>query len=84
MAAGSRELTRRATAHLAGLAFAVTYLAATALGGGPGTALLRGSLVAAVALVAGQLLCRPVVDAVLDAAARDEARRTARADEDES
>jgi uncharacterized membrane protein YhiD involved in acid resistance len=83
MAAGSRELTRRATAHLAGLAFAVTWLAATALGAGPGTALLRGSLVAAVALVAGRLLCRPVVDAVLDAVARDEAQRAAHADEDQ-
>jgi hypothetical protein len=74
MDAGSRELTRRATAHVAALAFAITYLATVAGGAGAGAALLRGSIGALLALVAGRLLCRPVVDAVLDALARDEAR----------
>jgi hypothetical protein len=76
MDAGSRELTRRATAHAAALAFGVTYLATAAGGAGAGAALWRGSVAAFAALLLAPLLCRPVVDAVLDALARDEARRT--------
>jgi len=77
MAAGSRELTRRATAHLVGVAFALTYLVASFAGASVGTSLVRGCIVAGVTMVLGALLCRPVIDVVLDAAARDEAKRAA-------
>lgn len=77
MASGSKELTRRATAHLVGLAFAITYLVTTWTGAGATTALMRGSIAALATMIVGQWLCRPVVDVILDAAARDEARRQA-------
>lgn len=81
---GSRELGRRASAHVVALAFGATYLTATVAGAGPGDALLRGCTAAGVAMVVGALLCQPVVDVVLDAIARDEARRRAQQQEDEA
>ena len=77
MDAGSRETTRRVSARATGFAFAVTYLLAQLGGADPGTALQRGCVVAACSLLLGGALCRPVVDVVLDALARDEARRAA-------
>ena len=85
MTAGSTELTRRATAHLVGLAFAITYLVTTWTGAGATTALVRGVVAALATMVVGRWLCRPIVDVLLDAAARDEARRQAeRAKEDQA
>lgn len=80
---GGHELAKRATAHLVGFAFALTYLAAVAAGAGASDALWRGCITAAAALCAGPLLCRPVVDVILDALARDEARRAAAHGEEE-
>ncbi len=80
---GSTELTRLATAYLASLAFGVTFLVATWVGAELGTALVRSTTAAAAALVLGWFLCAPVVDAVLTAMARDEARRRAAAPAEE-
>lgn len=74
---GSHELTRLATAYLTSIAFGLTFLVASAAGVDGGTALLRAVCAAAVALVVGYLLATPVVDAILTAMARDEARRRA-------
>ena len=85
MSAGSKEMTRRAAAHLTGLSFAVTYLAASMLGVDAMTALVRGSIAALAAMCVSHFLCRAVVDVVLDAAARDEVVRAAeRAKEEQS
>ena len=74
---GSHELTRLATAYLTSIAFGLTFLVASAVGVDGGTALLRSVCAAAIALVLGHLLASPVVDAVLTAMARDEAKRKA-------
>jgi predicted benzoate:H+ symporter BenE len=86
MAEVSTELTKRATAYVAGLSFAGTYLTSAALGASMYDSLARSCGVALCALIAGRLLVRPVVDVVLDALARDEARRAAenQAAEDEA
>lgn len=76
---GSHELTRLATAYLTSIAFGLTFLVASATGVDGGTALLRAISAAAVTLVLGYLLATPVVDAVLTAMARDEAKRQAEA-----
>ncbi len=74
---GSQELIRLATAYLASIAFALTFLIGTLSGVDGGTTLLRSVTVAGAALVLGWLLAAPVVDAVLTAMARDEAKRRA-------
>lgn len=74
---GSHELTRLVTAYCTSFAFGLTFLIATFAGVDGGTALSRSVLVAVVALVLGYLLATPVVDAVLEAMARDEAKRAA-------
>ena len=74
---GSHELTRLATAYVTSIAFGLTFLVASAVGVDGGTALLRAVCAGAAALVLGHLLATPVVDAVLTAMARDEAKRTA-------
>lgn len=74
---GSHELTRLATAYFASIAFGVTFLVASLAGVDGGTALLRSVTAAAIALVLGYLLAAPVVDVVLAALARDEAKRRA-------
>jgi Na+(H+)/acetate symporter ActP len=75
--AGSQELSRRAASYVASVAFALTFLIAQLRGADATTALLRGLVALAIALVAGRLLCAPVVDVVLAAMARDEAKRKA-------
>lgn len=74
---GSHELTRLATAYLTSIAFGLTFLVATIAGVDGSTALLRSVVAAGIALVLGHLLASPVVDAVLTAMARDEAKRQA-------
>lgn len=74
---GSHELTRLATAYCTSIAFGLTFLIATFAGVDGATALLRSVTVGAIALVLGYLLSTPVVDAVLSAMARDEAKRSA-------
>jgi hypothetical protein len=82
---GSIELTRLATAYLASIAFGTTFLVATLTGVDGLTALWRGTIAGGCALVAGWLLAAPVVDVILSAIARDEAKRAAeRAKEDEA
>jgi multisubunit Na+/H+ antiporter MnhG subunit len=74
---GSHELTRLATAYCTSIAFGLTFLIASFTGVDGGTALWRSITVGAIALVLGYLLASPVVDAVLTAMARDEAKRAA-------
>lgn len=74
---GSQELSRIATAYVASLAFGLTFLVALACGCALGSALMRASIVLGAAMLAGRLLCAPVVDVVLAAMARDEAKRRA-------
>lgn len=76
---GSHELTRLATAYVTSIAFGLTFLVATAVGVDGATALVRAITAAGIALVLGYLLATPVVDAVLTAMARDEAKRQAAA-----
>jgi hypothetical protein len=78
-ATGSHELTRLATAYCTSIAFALTFLIASFTGVDGTTALLRSVTVGAIAMVLGYLLASPVVDAVLTAMARDEAKRAAQA-----
>jgi len=80
---GSQELTRLITAYITSIAFGTTFLVATVVGVDGSTALWRSIVSAGIALVAGNLLAPPVVDAVLTAIAREEAKRAAdRAKED--
>ncbi|MFO1076183.1 MAG: hypothetical protein U1E73_00490 [Planctomycetota bacterium] len=74
---GSQELVRIATAYLASIAFCVTFLVATLAGASGLTALLRGAIATAATAFAAPLLAAPVVNTVLEAMARDEARRKA-------
>lgn len=74
---GSHELTRLASAYLTSVAFGLTFLVASIAGVDGTTALLRSIGAAVVTLVLGYLLMSPVVDAVLTAMARDEAKRQA-------
>lgn len=75
MESGSSELSRMATAYLASFAFALTFLVALVAGCDLGAALWRGTAVLAAALLLGRFLSAPVVDAVLQAMARDAAKR---------
>lgn len=79
---GSQELTRQLTAYLTSLAFGITFVVATFAGVDGMTALLRSVMTAGVALIFGNLLAAPLVDAVLTALARDEAKRQADEKED--
>jgi hypothetical protein len=54
-------------------AFGLTFLISTLSGAQGNTALLRGVVVAAITLLVSHFLLKPVVDAVLDAMARDRA-----------
>ncbi len=74
---GSQELTRQLTAYLTSIAFGVSFLCASLAGADGLTALWRSVIAGAIALVAGQLLAPPVVDSILTALARDEAKRQA-------
>lgn len=75
MQVGSGELGRRWTAKATGIAFAVTYLWASACGADGMTSLVRGAIAAGSTLVFCFVLIRPVASVVLDAFARDEAKR---------
>lgn len=77
MKSGSQELTRLITAYLTSIAFGTSFLVASLAGVDAMTVLWRSVLVGGMALVAGQLLAPPVVDALIAAAAREEARRLA-------
>jgi uncharacterized membrane protein YagU involved in acid resistance len=72
---GSHELTRLATAYLTSIAFGLSFLVASSCGVDGWTALWRSVLAGGAAFVLGHLLAMPVVDTVLAAMARDEARR---------
>ncbi len=73
-----------AAAYGACLAFAVTYLVASAMGVGGMTAVIRGAVVALCVVVLGRLVFGPAISSVLDAMARDQAAaETARHEEDE-
>ena len=76
---GSQELTRLLTAYLTSIAFGTTFLIASLVGVDGVTALWRSVTAAAVTLVVGRLLATPVVDTILSALARDEAKRQAAA-----
>lgn len=75
MESGSRELTRLAMAYAASIAFGVTFLMASWSGCNGTTALLRGALAVIAALLVTRMLAAPVVQVVLDALARDTARK---------
>ena len=72
---GSQELTRLAAAYVTSIAFGVTFLVASIGGVGGSTALLRSTAAAGSAFVFGMLLAPAVVDVVLSAMARDQAKR---------
>lgn len=82
MHSGSNEIGKRVASKATGVAFAITYLWAVLCGADGLTALTRASIAAAATLVVSFLLCQPVVGVVLDAIARDEARRRAEADKE--
>jgi quinol-cytochrome oxidoreductase complex cytochrome b subunit len=75
MQVGCGELGRRWTAKATGIAFAITYLWASACGADGMTSLVRSAIAALCTLVVAFVLVRPVADVVLDAFARDEAKR---------
>ena len=75
MNVGTEELTRAAAAYLACLVFVVAFLVATLAGAGGATAAVRGGLAALAAFVAGKVLLRPLLSTVLDAMARDRAKK---------
>ncbi|MFN6145757.1 MAG: hypothetical protein ACK5AL_05325 [Planctomycetota bacterium] len=72
-----QDLLRLLNAYLGSIAFGVSFVAASLLGVDGLTALGRSVLALGLALVAGQFLAPPVVDVVLQAIARDEAKRLA-------
>ena len=66
-------MVRRGAAYLVCVAFGLTFLLSTLSGAQGHTALIRGTVVALIALAVGRVLIKPVVDVVLDAMARDRA-----------
>lgn len=74
---GNQELTRLLTAYLTSIAFGTSFLIGSLAGVQGLTCLWRSVVVGACAWIAGQLLAPPVVDTVLTALARDEAKRAA-------
>lgn len=80
---GTNELTRQAVAYFASFAFGVTFLVAFLNGVDGITALWRSVIAGALAMVAAWFLAPPVIDVVLAALARDEAKRRAEAAEKE-
>ena len=77
MEGGSNEIGTRVAAKATGVAFAITYLWAVVCGVDGLTALTRAVIAAVATLGLAFLLCQPVVNVVLDAYARDEAKRRA-------
>jgi len=74
---GSQELTRLSAAYLTSIVFGGAFLIAMAAGVSGTTALWRGVVAGFIALIAAHLLAPPVIDVVLTALARDEAKRKA-------
>ncbi len=74
MVGGTNDLARAATAYVACLTFALTYLLTMLLGGDGATAVIRGSVVAVITLVVGRLLLRAVISSILDGLARHQAQ----------
>jgi hypothetical protein len=72
---GSQQLTRLAAAYATSIAFGLTFLIASLSGADLGTTLVRSVVAGLAALIASHLLAAPVVDVVLAAMARDEAKR---------
>ncbi|GAB4146079.1 MAG: hypothetical protein Fur0037_14080 [Planctomycetota bacterium] len=77
MESGSQHLSRLATAYAASLAFGLSFLLATWAGCSGPTALYRGVLACIAAMFAARLLAAPVARVILDAMARDQARKKA-------
>lgn len=75
MESGSRELTRLAMAYAASIAFGVTFLLASWAGCNGSTALVRGAIAVVAAMAITRMLAAPVVQVVLDALARDTAKK---------
>lgn len=75
MNVGTEELTRATSAYLACLVFVVAFLVTTIAGGGGFTATIRGGIAAAIAFLLGRALLRPALSVVLDAMARDQAKK---------
>ena len=80
---GSQELTRLAAAYMTSIVFGTAFLVASLNGVDGTTALWRSSVAAGCALVAAHLLAPPVIDVVLSALARDEAKRRAELTEED-
>ncbi|HEX6812195.1 MAG TPA: hypothetical protein VF384_11270 [Planctomycetota bacterium] len=76
---GSQELTRRAAACLTGISSGVSFLVAALSGVGAATALQCSVVAAGGAFVFAMLLAPHVVDVVLSAMARDQAKQQAEA-----
>jgi len=79
---GSQELTRLSAAYLTSIVFGGAFLIAMAAGVSGTTALWRGVVAGFIALIAAHLLAPPVIDVVLTALARDEAKRKAELEEE--
>lgn len=84
MESGSAELSRIATAYAASVSFGLTFLLASATGSGVSTALWRGAVVIAVVVPLSRLLVKPVIDVVLDAMAREQAKKRAAAEKEQA
>lgn len=74
---GSQTLTRLAAAYLTSIVFGASFLIAVDAGVHGSTALWRAVVAGGIALVAAHCLAPPVIDVVLTALARDEAKRRA-------
>jgi len=84
MSAGSQEITRLTAAYLTSIAFGIAFLVAVFTGVDGLTALWRGVIAGGFALLGANFLAPPVVDVVLNALARDEAKRKAAAEKEEA
>ncbi len=75
--AGTNDLARAATAYVACITFAGTYLLTIVLGADGLTAVIRGAVVAGATLLLGGFLLRPAISSILDAIAGHEATKQA-------
>ena len=75
--AGTNDLARAATAYVACITFAGTYLLTIVLGADGLTAVIRGAVVAVATLLLGGFLLKPAISSILDAIARHEAMKKA-------
>ena len=74
MVGGTNDLARAATAYVACLTFALTYLLTMLMGGDGVPAVIRATVVAVVTLVVGRLLFRAAISSILDGIARHQAQ----------